>query len=514
MAQASVDSLTKRCTTAEGVKNLCRSMHEEAYKLAIPSRNLYTAQAQGQRKDIGLYTSAGTNGIDSFVNNMQASVTPPFTRWCSIQAGPLVKKEDRKKANEALKEINDLVFAVIDNSNFSLASAEGYYDLAVGTMCLLVLPGDNDRIINNQAIPLEQIALEAGKFNTIGAIFRSHKIAGRLIKQTWKDATIGAVLQKKITEKPEEEIEFKECCYWDEDDFVWRYEILEPETKERIVQRKYKTNPFIVLRWSVVPGEVFGRGVIIKNLANLKRLNKINELGLKQLIMDLFGIYTVSDDSVMNLDNINFEPPIFIPVKRNDNTNPSIRVLERAGSTDLQQFEVDKLEQEIKSGLLAKKLPAEAGPVRSPTEIVERVKEMQFDTGSSFGRLMSEFVIPYIVRVIDILDEKKLITLPEGFKIDNLLYQIKMLSPIAKKQALEDVQNITEANSIANGISPQANQIVVDEIKIVEFVHRSLGTPEDMIRDEDEQEQKKEEIAAIMTQAAGAQQPTEEAPQQ
>ena len=48
-------------------------------------------------------------------------------------------------------------------------------------------------------------------------------------------------------------------------------------------------------------------------------------------------------------------------------------------------------------------LPPDAGPVRSATEIVERIKELQVDIGPAFGRIMKELVVPLVMRTLQIL---------------------------------------------------------------------------------------------------------------
>jgi len=493
----SIESILKRYNKAIARKDLYRDMYESAYAIALPQRNLYSNQSEGSKKMQNVYDSTGMISVNGFANNMQNSLTPPFKRWVELKAGPAIPKEQRNEINEVLESVTEIAFEILNSSNFNTAVSEFYYDLAVGTGVLLVLPGNDYQPINFVCVPIAQIALDDGPFGTVGCVYRTHEMSKRLMEQTWPDAKIQTLSDEDLDSKHK----IVEASYQSETGTTF-YDVILQATSERIVEREFSYNPWIVTRIAKIAGEVFGRGPLIQASPDLQMLNKVKELSLMHAQLNAFGIYTVADSDILNVDNITLNPGMFIPVSRNAGPNgPSIAPLPRAGDVNLQQFMVQELQTNIRQMLLDNKLPPDTGPVRSATEIMARIKQIKQITGPFFGRLMFEFVQPLWQAIISILLEKNLISLPpELSKIDSFFVRVKVLSPIAQEQALEDVENTVNAMQIVQSLGgEQALMMAYKMEDFGEWIGNKLGTPNVLIRSEEERKQ-------IMMQAQQAQQ--------
>jgi hypothetical protein len=508
MAKLNIQKLTKRIQAAEGVKMEYRSLFEGAYELALPQRNLYSTRSQGSSKMDKVFDSTGIAGINGFVNRIMTALTPPFVKWAELKAGPAIPQGSREEVNKILEVITDIVFSTINSSNFSIAAGEMYYDLAVGTGAMLILEGDDEQPIKFISVPTSEIALDEGENGFIAGIFRNHKVAGRGVLQTWRDAKLTPELAKMVQDCPDKEIEFKEVTYYDDEEKIWRYEILFNKT-DRIVERTFEVNPWVIVRWSKVAGEVYGRGPLLQALPDLKMLNKARELAIRSAQLNIFGVYTVADDGVTNPDTIKIAPNAMIPVSRNAGPNgPSIAPLPRTGDLNAQNFMFEELRQQINTLLLNDRLPPDAGPVRSATEIVERMKQLQVDTGAAFGRLIFEFVQKLLQRVIHILENKDIITFGGGIKIDNINVTTQILSPLAKTQGIEDVNSVVNSDQILKGIDPtgQLSQLTFNIDNLGAWVADKLGVSPSLIRTEEERENIKQQAAQVVAaqQEAGA----------
>lgn len=499
MAKLTLQQLNKRIDSAEGIQMQYKSLFESAYELALPQRNLWTTYSQGSNKMEKVYDSSGISALNGFVNRMQSSLTPAFTQWAKLAAGPAIPADNKRQADKILEVVTDIVFSVINSSNFSSAVGEMYYDLAVGTGAMLVLEGESDdKPIKFISVPTSELSLDEGENGVIEGIFRKHKVAARGIFATWKDAKPTPDLLDIIKESPEKEVDFKEATYFDPKDNVWRYEIL--FKKERIVERQFKTNPWVIVRWSKIAGEVFGRGPLLQALPDLKMLNKGKELAIRSAQLNIFGVYTVADDGVTNPNTIKIQPNGMIPVARNAGPNgPSIAALPRTGDLNAQNFMFEDLKMQINTLMLNDRLPPDAGPVRSATEIVERMKQLQVDTGAAFGRLIFEFVQPLLQRVIHILENKNIITLGGGIKIDNMNVTTQILSPIARSEAIEEVNGIVQADQILKGIDPtgQLTQLTFNTETLATLIADKLGVSPSAIRTEEEKDGIKQQMAQV-----------------
>ena len=80
-----------------------------------------------------------------------------------------------------------------------------------------------------------------------------------------------------------------------------------------VARGTFETNPYIIFRWSVVSGELYGRSPILRALPDIKTANKVVELVLKNATIAVSGIWQADDDGVINLANINLTPGAIIP---------------------------------------------------------------------------------------------------------------------------------------------------------------------------------------------------------
>lgn len=521
MPKESIQNLKVRIKKAEALKERRRDLNEGAYEIAMPQRNLYTNVDIGDSRMNGVFTSAGMASVNNFVNNMQNSLTPPFTRWAELTSGESIPDEQIDDLNESLQDLTKEFFTYLDNSNFATASAEMYYDLVVGTGALLINKGEFDRPLNFQAIPTSQLALEEGVFGTIGGVFRKYELPARLIEYQWTDAKLPPQLQQIIKDKPNDKVCLDEVTYLDPKTDTWYYEVLwfKGEDQERLLTRTTSYNPWIIVRWSKIAGEVEGRGPLLQALPDLKMLNHGKEMAAVTAQINAFGTYTVESDGVLDSRSARITPGGFLAVKNNPGgpAAPSIAALPRVGDTRAQEFFFEGLENDIKRIMLDNKLPSEAGPVRSPTEIVERIKEFQVDFGSAFGRLMHEFVTPLFKTALTVLDEAGKVNIPlvdtinpitggrERKKItdDAAFTKVKMLAPVAKAQQLEDVQNVMQAIQMNQSIDPRLPIVGYKVEKLPQFLGEKLGVPADLIRDEAEQATALQSVSEVF---GGAQQ--------
>ena len=105
----------------------------------------------------------------------------------------------------------------------------------------------------------------------------------------------------------------------------------------------------------------------------------------------------------------------------------------------------------IKKTLLDDTLPPDNMSTRSATEIVERMKELAQNLGVAFGRLITETMVPIIQRVLFIMDEKGLIHPFESQWGRGKSYTV---SPLAKAQNLEEINEVMQFFQIANSLGP------------------------------------------------------------
>ena len=480
-----------RSNKAFARKEQWRTIYEDCYRYALPQRNLYDGYYEGsvpgQNKMNMVFDSTAIHSTQRFANRIQSGLFPPYKKWCRLEPGNDIPADRKAEVQQALDLYLDKMFTLLRQSNFDLAMGEFLLDLCVGTAVMLIQPGDDIHPIQFTPVPQYLIALEEGPHGTVDNVYRKYKVRAEALPRQYPDIKLNEQLTRLIETKPQEMVELIEAVIIDTERKDYCYHIIHEKTKDELVFRRMDTTPWIVARYMKIPGEVFGRGPLVSALPDVKTLNKTLELLLKNASIACAGVYTAADDGVINPSNIRITPGSIIPVARNGGPQgASLAPLPRSGDFNVSQIVINDLRVNIKKTLLDDTLPPDNMSARSATEIVERMKELAQNLGAAFGRLITETMVPIITRVLFIMDEKGLIQLP--LKVNGLEVKVVPVSPLAKAQNLEEINEIMQFFQIANSLGPGG----VAELKpdaIATYIGDKLGVPSNLRTTPEEKEQ-------------------------
>lgn len=495
------EKLLQRAEKAFSDRDLNRNLFDDCYELLSPYRNTLTKIGGTFNKPTRQYDSSGQISAANFVNTLQREFTPPFTTWSALEAGPGVPEEQRQELNEALENITQQVFSYVNASNFSTASAEMYWEWGIGTGALWLHEGDQENPLNFVATPCSQMGLCEGKYGTIDARYRRQQIKAYLIKETWPKAKISEELENTLKSNKDKEYSVTECFYYDYEALLWRYSVVIDEKKEAIYEAEHLEEICFTPRWMKIPGYAWGIGPFVMALADIKTLNVLKEFLLRSAALDVAGVYTVANDGGINPNNLKIAPNTFIPVERNGGeSGPTISRLDTGGNFQLQEYMATSLQDQIRKTMLDNRLPAETPQPKTAFEIAQRMKEFQVDIGAAYGRAMLEYVIPVWKRVLGILTRKGLITLPEGFTIDNLFIQVKVTSPIAQVQKMEDLNKFIQGFQLSQAVSPELAMTAYEVESVPTWINEMVGGPAKLMRSEAERGQMQQMVAQLVAQ--------------
>ena len=489
--------LRTRCKAAFEHALHWRSLHEDAYRYAMPNRNLYTTTQPGAKKNDVVFDSTAVASTVNGAARLKQDLMPSFKKFLKLAPGPMIPENLRESMAEALDDVTDRMFAFVHASNFDTSVDETLLDLFVGTGCMIVLEGDawQQSVFNHVPVPIIQVALEEGPWGGVSAIFRRHKLPVRNVTLQWRDAkNLPPEWEQMRKTKPDTEVELEEATYFSIADdgsaaTAWHYDVIACTSKDsdnaRIVERTYKVNPWITPRWYKLPGETFGRGPIIMALPDIKTLNKIVELILRNLALYVSGVYTGVDDGVLNPNTASIVPGSIIPVASNGGARgPSLLALQRSGSFDLGKIEIEDLRMTVKRFLFDHGLPPESAQPRSATEFIERVKQIARETGSPFGRLHTELIVPLVRNWLEIMKRRGLID--PRIDVDGLGIQVQVISPLAQEQNLSDVEVVVRWLTVLNALGSELVMMTAKTEELGKWIGEKLGVPNSLIRDKKE----------------------------
>lgn len=499
--------LIKRADKALSNKDEWRGLLDEAYRYTSPQQNTINDYADGQKKNSHLFDSTGLVSKRKAVNKFVNAIFPAEQNWAMLRPGPAVPKAKKKKMAEALQQITEVMFSVIHNkSNFQPSITEMIDEMWISTGIMTVQKGPNvESPVAFNTIPQIQVGLEEGPGGSVGAKFRKFSMPGRVVQPTWKDAKIPDDTEAEIKKDPDKPVELIEATYIDYATDKVYYDVVLVKKKQRIVERSPRRDRFIVGRLARSPNEVRGRGPVMDALPDIKTINKLVELVLKNATLAVSGPYTVVDDGVLNPDNVIIGPMRLIPVARNAGhpAGPSIAPLERSGQFDVAYLEHERLVGSIREALLDNDLPEYDGAPKTAAEILQRVRKYVEETGSYYSRVQREIVVPVVQNVLDILANDWHMIEPVIINGDQVALEIT--SPLALQRAAQEVEAVVQAMEISKAMfGPEQTALVFNTEEIIPWIARKLNVPESLLRNPADQKQIADAAGAAITNAEQA----------
>lgn len=366
-----------------------------------------------------LFDATASDAADNLAASIYTLLTPPESMWLQLVPETELSPDAEYATHVLRSHLND--------SNFYTTIHQCYMDLVVlGTACLFM--GQNpigaSSAFSFSAIPMSDIAILPN------AVFHTTSMSARDVMEKYPTWTPPANLRDAIKKDPELNLKLVQSLVGTE--FTAWLDV-GGDIENNIVSRgTFETNPYIIFRWSVVSGELYGRGPVMRALPDIKTANKVVELVLKNATIAVSGIWQADDDGVINLNNINLTPGAIIPKAVGSS---GLTPLTSGANFDVSQIILKDLRDRIRHTLLADRIGLLSEKEMTATEILARNADMMRILGATYGRLLHEFIRPLCDRGLQILSARGLI---EPIKL-NSDAELKYIAPIAQMTASETI---------------------------------------------------------------------------
>lgn len=383
---------------------------DDARRYTIPATDSDTAT---------LYDATASDAADNLAASIYTLLTPPESLWLQL-VGESEMSQNADIATAVLR-------ANLNDSNFYTTIHQCYMDLVInGTACLFMAqaPLGSSSAFTFTAVPMTDIAILPD------AVFHTTSMPLYEVLERYPTWTPPSNIRDMITQNPNAPLNLVQSLVGT--DFTAWLDV-GGNIENNIVSRgTFETNPYIIFRWSLASGEIYGRGPVLRALPDIKTANKVVELVLKNATIAVTGIWQADDDGVINLNNINLTPGAIIP-KAVGSTG--LTPLNSAANFDVSQLILKDLRERIRHAMLADRLGLLSEKEMTATEIMARNADMMRILGATYGRLLHEFIRPLCDRGLQILARRGLIA-PIQLNGDA---ELKYIAPIAQMTAIESV---------------------------------------------------------------------------
>lgn len=496
-ADTEVSRLRRRAKRVWQNNDQWRNTLDQIHEYFTPFRR-NVDKTGGQPSIDRIFDGTGPKAAFRFAGRLQSDLTPADEQFGELAPGPAITNDsDRAELAKQLEPINRIVDATF-SGDWQIAAVEMYADVFSGQGAMLSNPGKgNDEIVNDVAVPSAEIALEGDGYNRPKGIVWQKSPHAEDVGEMFPDFKFSDAVANKIKHEQDATLEIIQYTRRDPKTGEWLHKAMVQGEDVFVDESESRTCPWLTPRFWVVPGMVQGFGVAHLALPFVKTANKSRELALKAAAFALLGLWMQRDDGVFDPDTSRFYPGAFLKVGSTGGPlGPTLSKMEIPHNFDISSITLEDERTQIKQATFDDTLPPITGAVRSPTEIVERMRRLDADWAGVDGRLSKEIVTKAFARRLEILERKRI--LPTRMSIDQLLVQCNVISPITRARKTRKAQTIIEALSLPiSMVGLEVTALLADVEGAMVDVMREIGLPETRIRSPEAKQNLQQMIAQI-----------------
>jgi hypothetical protein len=458
---------------------------EEIAERAAPrkaefKRRHTTQVTKGKQRTEKIFDATPTLALDRFASAFHSLVTPRNQEWHKLKVVDEELREDME-VQRYLDEVNRRLFAARYAANFDNQVHECYFDAgAFGNMGLYVSerPG---RGLFYRNVPVDQLFFMENEFGVVDMVHRYWWMTARQAMQKWGDKCPPNI-RTAAENKPDQEFPFLHCVKPRTDVDVRRTDyrgmdfasyFIAVDSRTIMEEGGFRTFPYCVGRYTVTPGEVYGRSPLMTVLPDVKMLNEMNRTTIQAAQLAVLPPLLAHRDGI--LDAIRLTPAainyggvdeqgrqMIQPMQFGENLPISLEMMEQK-----RQVVNDALWNTLFQILVD-------NPSMTATEAMLRAQEKGALLAPTASRTESEFLNPMITRELQILEDAGQLP-PKPEKLMQAGYlEVEYTSPLERARRAEEgvaiLRSVEQLAPLAQTLGPQAyKRINVDEAAKVIF---------------------------------------------
>ena len=453
------------------------SQFEMISRYVLPRMDGFTTKrTPGVRKGEFVFDSTAPLALPSFAAAIESLVIPRTQKYHGYKpSNPALL--NNPKVMSYLEGLRDLTFRLrySARSNFASQASEVFLSLgAFGTGALLIEDGMS-RGIMYRSIPLSQLWLVEDAWGFIVGFYWRYELTVRQAIGKWGDL-LPESISKFAEKEPNRKFEFMFHVCENEDREPGNighkgmkycaYDIV-IEGKQMLRESGYRTFPLAVSRYTVAPGEVYGRSPAWDALADIKTLNEMAKTSLRygQLVTD--PPWLTADVDAMS--PFSMRAGAINAGYMNERGEVLAKSAAPQGDPRFSLELQDQRRQAINRSFLVTlfQILVET-PEMTATEAMLRAQEKGALLAPTMGRQQSEFLGTIITRELDIMAQSGVIDdalgpMPEELDAAGGVLDIEYDSPLTRAQRSEEGVGVLRTLETVGTIA-QYDQSVLEEI--------------------------------------------------
>ena len=415
------------------------------------------------------WQSQGAKGVVTLASKLMLALLPPQTSFFKLQVNDInIPGELGPQVRSEL----DLSFAKVERTIMESIAASTDRVVVHQALKHLVVAGNALIFMDKDALklyPLNRYVIDRDGNGNVIEIVTKETISKKLLKKFYPD-------YKEPQPNPpsdnsslyDDECDIYTHCTRDNNRWVWHQEV-----EDKILPKSYgkaplDANPWLVLRFNHVDGEVYGRGRVEEFIGDLKSLEALSQALVEGSAAAAKVVFTVSPSSTTKPSTLAQAGNGAIITGRPDD----IGVVQVGKTADFQTAYqmVGTLSQRLSEAFLI--LNVRQSERTTAEEVRMTQMELERQLGGLFSLLTVEFLVPYLNRKLNVAQKTgEIPRLPKGDIVKPTI--VAGINALGRGQDRESLAQFLTV--VAQTMGPEAIQRYINSEEVVKRLAASSG---------------------------------------
>ena len=355
------------------------------------------------------WQSTGAKGVVTLASKLMLALLPPQTSFFKLQVNDInlpqeLGPEIRSELDLSFAKVERTIMESIAESGDRVVVHQALKHLVVAGNALVFMSKDGLKLY-----PLNRYVVDRDGNGNVIEIVTKETVSKKLVKNFYPDLMKPGVVDD--TTMPDDECIIYTHVTRDNNRWVWHQEMFDQVLPKSQGKAPIDANPWLVLRFNHVDGEVYGRGRVEEFLGDLKSLEALSQAIVEGSAAAAKVVFTVAPSSTTKPQTLAKAGNGAIIQGRPDD----IGVVQVGKTADFQTAYqmIGSLTQRLNEAFLI--LNVRDSERTTAEEVRMTQLELEQQLGGLFSLLTVEFLIPYLNRKLNVAQKTgEIPRLPKG----------------------------------------------------------------------------------------------------
>ena len=446
--------------------NTARQAADLTLPYLIREDEVYT---KGSLKLTTPWQSVGAKGVVTLASKLMLALLPPQTSFFKLQVNDINLPQE---LGPEIRSELDLSFAKIERTIMEAIAASGDRVVVHQALKHLVVAGNALIYMGKDGLklyPLNRFVVDRDGNGNVIEIVTKETISKKLLKLEYP----GYELLEPTSSVDNSTHQDDECDVYthvtlDNNRWIWHQEVEDRILPKSMGKAPIDANPWLVLRFNHVDGEVYGRGRVEEFIGDLKSLEALSQALVEGSAAAAKVVFTVSPSSTTKPATLAKAGNGAIIQGRPDD----IGVVQVGKTADFQTAYqmVGSLSQRLSEAFLV--LNVRQSERTTAEEVRMTQLELEQQLGGLFSLLTVEFLVPYLNRKLNVAQKTgEIPRLPKGDIVKPTI--VAGINALGRGQDRESLSQFITV--IAQTMGPEAIQQYINSDEVIKRLAAASG---------------------------------------